>query len=206
MIRRLASLHWLRPGHRSPVSPVVSRRYDALPPSRRTSFPSLGGTSDALTDFAPWRASAPPGPGVRNPVSPAGNSPRSKQGSPKFLGNPDCPSAHVLSDAGGTACTRPLQCSSVALGHRKAKAPAKGLSTLNSMAFGLAVYASQCGLPQHHARLASGRWSGATGRAFHPQGSYERFQICFLTLHPPFPSLLGAIDVTEGMCRVWWRR
>ena len=31
------------------------------------------------------------------------------------------------------------------------------------MAFGLAVYASQCGLPRHHARLASGRWSGATG-------------------------------------------
>jgi len=29
-----------------------------------------------------------------------------------------------------------------------AKAPAKGLSTLNSMAFGLAVYASQCGLPR----------------------------------------------------------
>jgi hypothetical protein len=34
------------------------------------------------------------------------------------------------------------------------------------MAFGLAVYASQGGLPHHHARLASGRWSGATGRAF----------------------------------------
>ena len=62
--------------------------------------------------------------------------------------------------------------------------PTKGLSKLNSMAFGLAVYASQCGLPTPHARLASGRWSGATGRAFHPQGSYERFQICFLHLIP----------------------
>ena len=92
------------------------------------------------------------------------------------------------SDAGRTACTRPLQCSSVALGHRTAKAPAKGLSALNSMAFGLAVYASRCELPQHRARLASGRWSGATGRAFHPQGSAERFQVCFLTFHPPFPS------------------
>jgi hypothetical protein len=29
-------------------------------------------------------------------------------------------------------------------------------------------YASQCGLPTPHARLASGRSSGATGRAFHP--------------------------------------
>ena|GEM_PF-3797363 len=56
------------------------------------------------------------------------------------------------------------------------------------MAFGLAVYASPGSLPHHDARLASGRWSDATGRAFHPQGSYERFQICFLTSHPPFPS------------------
>jgi hypothetical protein len=91
-------------------------------------------------------------------------------------------------DSGRTACTRPVRCCSVALGISKAKAPTKGLSKLNSMAFGLAVYASQDGLPRHHARLASGRWSGATGRAFHPQGSYERFQICFLTSRPPFPS------------------
>jgi len=73
---------------------VLSRRYDALQPSRRTSFPSFGGTSDALARFAPWRTSAPPRPGVGNPVSPAGNSPRSEQGSPKFLGNHDCPFAH----------------------------------------------------------------------------------------------------------------
>src|SRR5262249_47518943 len=51
-------------------------------------------------------------------------------------------------DAGRTAGTRPLQCRGVALGHRTAKAPAKGLSTLNSMAFGLAVSASQRGLPR----------------------------------------------------------
>ncbi len=76
----------------------------------------------------------------------------------------------------------------MALGTSKAKAPTKGLSKLNSMAFGLAVYASQDGSPRHHARLASGRWSGVTARAFHPQGSYERFQSCILTSHPPFPS------------------
>ena len=58
---------------------------------------------------------------------------------------------------------------SVALGHRRAKAPTKGLSTLNSIAFGLAVYASQCGLLQHHARLASSCWSGSTERTHgHP--------------------------------------
>src|SRR5262249_44846472 len=47
---------------------------------------------------------------------------------------------------------------------------------LNSMAFGLAVHASRCGSPTPRAGLASGRWSGSTGRAFHPQGSDERFQ------------------------------
>ncbi len=79
----------------SPASSVLSKRYDALPPSRRTSFPSLGGTSVALVVFASQRTSEPLGPGVGNPVSPAGSSPRSEQGSPKFLGNHDCPFAHV---------------------------------------------------------------------------------------------------------------
>jgi len=79
----------------SPASTVLSKRYDALQPSRRTSFPSLGGTSDALAVFAPGRTSAPPRPGVGHPVSPAGNSPRSEQGSPKFLGNLNCPFANV---------------------------------------------------------------------------------------------------------------
>jgi len=58
----------------SPASSVLSRRYDALLPSRRTSFPSLGGTSVALVRFAPWRTSAPPEPGVGNPVTPSGNA------------------------------------------------------------------------------------------------------------------------------------
>ena len=90
-------------------------------------------------------------------------------------------------DAGGTADTRPLRRRDMALGHRTAKAPAKGsFRTLNSMAFGLAVYAS-CSkwVAPPHAKLASGRWSGATGRAFHPQGSDEGFPICFLHLFLP---------------------
>ena len=102
------------------------------------------------------------------------------------------------SDSGGTACVRPLRHSSVAPGMQKAKAPTKGLSELNSMAFGFAVYASQCGLPLHHARLASSCWSGSTARDFHPQGSYERFQSCNLHLIPLSQALLGAIDATDA--------
>jgi hypothetical protein len=94
-------------------------------------------------------------------------------------------------NAGRTARTRPLRYSSAAPGIRKAKAPTKGLSTLNSMAFGLAVYASQCGLPTPHARLASSRWSDSTGRAFHPQGPDERFQ--------------GVYDITSSSPKLAWR-
>jgi hypothetical protein len=101
-------------------------------------------------------------------------------GSPKFLENLNCPFARVLTDAGRTANTRPLRCSSVAPGPPDAEAPTIGLSTPNSTAFGLAVYASQSGLLRPHARLASGCWSGSTGWAFHPQDSDERFPICFL--------------------------
>ena len=94
-------------------------------------------------------------------------------------------------DAGRTAGTRPVRCSSVAPGIRTAEAPTKGLSTLNSMAFGLAVYASQWGSPTPHARLASppeADWSDTTGRAFDPQGSNERFQGAY-SISSPFPKL-----------------
>jgi hypothetical protein len=48
-------------------------------------------------------------------------------------------------------------------------------SGLNHTTFDLAVYASQDGLPHHHARLASGCWSGFARRDSYPQGFSERF-------------------------------
>jgi hypothetical protein len=129
------------------------------------------------------------GPGVVHPVSPSGQSSMETTGSPKFLGNLHCPFAHVLTDAGRTARTRPLRCGSAAPEPPGTKAPTKGLSTPNSMAFGLAVYASQGGLLRSHARLASGCWSGSAGWAFHTQDSNERFQDCFLTSLSSSPKL-----------------
>ena len=76
-------------------------------------------------------------------------------------------------------------------------APAKGttealaktrLSKLNHMAFGFATgtVRSMVGfvtfVTLRNARLASGRWSNATGRAFHPQGHNRRFQIHFMSI------------------------
>ena len=101
-----------------------------------------------LVLFAPRRTSAPPRPGVGDPVSPAGISLRKRQDLPSSWGTPIVRLHMFYTDAGRTADTRPLRCRGMALGHRTAKAPAKGLSTLNSMAFGLAVYASRRGLPR----------------------------------------------------------
>ena len=71
--------------------------------------------------FAPRRTSAPPRPGVGHPVSPAGNLPRRRQDLPSSWGI-SIVRLHMFStDAGRTACTRPLRCSSVALGMCKSK-------------------------------------------------------------------------------------
>ena len=49
---------------------------------------------------------------------------------------------------------------------KRTKTPTRNpISRLNSMAFGLAVYASQCRLPKHHARLASGCRLRSAGQA-----------------------------------------
>ncbi len=100
-------------------------------------------------------------------------------------------------DAGRTARTRPSSAATWPLVWEKQRLPRLGLSTLNSMAFGLAVYASWSELPQYHAKLASSCWSGSTGRGSHPQGSDERFQSCRLHLIPPSQALLGAIPSTS---------
>jgi hypothetical protein len=165
----------------------VGRRFASLRRVLRGEFPCFDGTTKALrlpaahpaalrclrlavpqrslVLFAPRRTSAPQGPGVGHPVAPAGMSPRRRQDIPSSWGTPIVRLPCSV-DAGRTAVTRPVRCSSVAPGMGKAEAPTKGLSTLNSMAFGLAVYASPRGLPRLDARLASSRWSDATGRAF----------------------------------------
>jgi hypothetical protein len=158
-------------------------------PSRRTSFPSFGGTSVALVLFAPRRTSTPPRPGVGHPVSPAGMV----RGNDRISQVPGEPQLSVCTCSKPTPAglLAPDQYSAAAwpLVIERQRLPRLGLSTLNSMASGLAVYASPGSLPHHDARLASSCWSGSTERAFHPQGSDERFQGCFLTFLSSFPKL-----------------
>ena len=63
----------------------------------------------------------------------------------------------ALRDQGLACPTRPPRLT-------KARARRDEISGLNRTAFDLAVYASQGQSPTHHARLASGRWPGSTGR------------------------------------------
>ena len=135
----------------SPASSVLSRRYDFLPPVPPHFVAFVWRYLQcSLVMFAPRRTSAPPRPGVGHPVSPAGFSLRKRQDLASSWGIPIVRLLMFHTDAGRTARTRPLfiKCSSMAPGNRKAEAPTKGLSTLNSMAFRLAVYASPCALPR----------------------------------------------------------
>jgi hypothetical protein len=59
------------------------------------------------------------------------------------------------------------------------------ISRLNHTARTFAVYASQGGLPHHHARLASGGWPTLPGGTGYPLGPNERFQL----ISSSFPKL-----------------
>ena len=160
------------PGPAGPV-PRLHQYYEGATtscrPSHRTSFPSFGGTSVALVIFAPRRTSAPPRPGVGHPVPPAGFRRGDDRISQSSWGTTIVRLHMFQSDAGRTACTRPYGAAAWPLVIERQRLPRLGLSTLNSMASGLAVYASQCGLLQHHARLASSCWSGSTRAGFPPE-------------------------------------
>ena len=129
------------PGPAGPV-PRLHQYYEGATtscrPSRRTSFPSLGGTSVALVEFALRRTSAPSKPGVVHPVLHPGIA-EEMTGSPKFLGNSNCPFAHVPFRPRQDDNVRPIERCHAAPGMKKAKAPTKGVSRLNRMAFGLAA-------------------------------------------------------------------
>ena len=192
MIRRLASLRWLQPGAVRQLHRYYQDAMTSCRPSRRTSFPSLGGTSVALVRFAPWRTSAPPRPGVGNPVSPAGNLPRRRQDLPSSWGTPivrlhmfnPTPAGLLAPDHYGAAAW-PLVCEKQRLPRKVFRRSiawlSDSLSTLRSAGY---PSTTQDSLPAAGQALPDGL---STRRV-----PTERFQSCFLTSHPPFPSLLAA--------------
>jgi hypothetical protein len=87
----------------------------------------------------------------------------------------------LLSDPGGTSALG--HCCALVLPSAlpTASAPTRTvISRLNHTARMLAVYASQDGLPHHHARLASGCLASVAGRGLPPAGSHRRFLRSFV--------------------------
>ena len=85
----------------SPTSSVLSRHYDALLPSCRASFPRLAVPRVALVSFAPRRTSAPPRPGVRNPVAPVRKFAEERTGFSQVPGEPPLSVCNVLATPAG---------------------------------------------------------------------------------------------------------
>jgi hypothetical protein len=156
---------------RSRASTVLSRRYDFLPPFPPHFVAFAWRYHVGASCFRSHRPRTPRqwtgGLWVRR--TPGPSDPVETTGSPKFLGNPDCFYA-LFFDPGGTAPPGRYRGSSMAPVRGTTRAPTWKLSRLNGKALKLAVYASQGGLPHHHARLTSRCWLGSPGRAWLPAG------------------------------------
>ena len=181
--------------------PLLRRYYqratDFLPPvPQRLIAPRLAPPQTPLFLFALRRTGAPPKPGVGDPVSPAGTSLRKRWDLPSSWGAPIVQFAHVPHRRlRRTADFRPLRCRDMAPWSSNGKGSCRRVfRRLNSMAFGLAIYASQCGLPRPYAKLASGRWSqrlpdGLSTRKVPLKGFRSASYIS-----SSLPKLLGAIE------------
>ena len=188
-----ASLHRVPGGAGSPASTVLSGAATPGRPSRRTSFPSFGGTSHCT-----WLETTGP---------------------PTFLGDLDCAFA-LLSDPGRSVRIRPgrrlrrfraslsvalsfgrgcltsssmppttsLQCDGTSPAQTTTKAPALRLSRLNHTASALAVYASQWWIapPPRKTRFWLPGQALPDGLGY-PKGPGERFQSHRLRLHDLIP-------------------
>ena len=101
MNRRLASLHWLQLGA---VRQLHQYYQDAMTPcchpaalrSLRLAVPRV-----ALVSFAPRRTSAPPRPGVRNPVAPVRKFAEERTGFSQVPGEPPLSVCNVLATPAG---------------------------------------------------------------------------------------------------------
>jgi len=164
-------------GRASPASTVPRAAPTSRRPSRRASLPSLGGTR-LVPVFVPNHAEHARGrPGaVCSGWPPSGLCRRETTGPPTFLGNPGVHMPCSKTPVGSSPLDRLQRPDAAFRTVWTTSAPTNSpLSRLNHTAWALAVYASQGGLPQPHARLASGCRSALPGRIGYLPGSSERF-------------------------------
>ena len=202
MIRRLASLPWLRSGtvrqfHRYYQGAMTSCR-----PSRRTSLPSFGGTSASTRSLRSPADECAAGAWSWSPGVSGREFAEETAGSRKFLGNPDCPFAHVQSTPAGLRS--PDHCGGAAWPPvpQKRGLPRKvfrrsiawlsdWLSTLRRAGY---PRPTQDSLPAAGQALPGGL---STRRV-----PLKGFRGSFPTSHPPFPSFLPQCGrPPSGSCR-----
>ena len=197
MIRRLASLPWLRPGAVRQLRRYYQGAMTSCRPSRRASLPSLGGTSVALVLFAPKRTSAPLRPGVGHPVAPSGVY-RGDDRISQVPGEPQLPVCHVQSTPAGlrapdrySAAAWPLVC-------EKQRLPRKVFRRSIAWRSGSLSTLRRLGYPVRRKTrfqpLVRRYWTG-----FPPAGSLRKVSECFLHLNPPLPSFLAQSDTPRSI-------
>ena len=177
------------PGEGSPTSSLLSGAPTSHRPSRRTSFPSFGGTvaSSSTWPRAAWTITARRSGGFVSPAplrQPAVHD--GDDGISQVPGESTDPCHRSLTPVERQRqASRRLTC---CLPHYPRRRPPRGYSFRGSMtaAYVLAVYASQRGSPHDHARLASGRRPALPGQD-RPAGL--RQEVSGSTFLPPPPGL-----------------
>ena len=159
---------------------IKALRLPAVPPAA-FSLPSRDRTTGPrLVSLPPSRRVAAAGLGLFARYPRPGVLPWRRQATPKFLGNPDSrlrmstatPVGRDIPDRLRNARVAPAMCST------KAPAMSQFRSSIAWLSGLLSTYHGWVALSR--ARLASRCWSGSPGRAFHPQGSVERFLTHFM--------------------------
>lgn len=189
MTRHPLSLHGV-PRDGSPASSVLLRCYDALSPSCRASFPSLGSTVDAPASLLPQDADASAvGLDLWSPGARPGFVHGGLRVLPGFWANPGVcmPWADTPGEPRHQAYKAPRLLPSA---RPKTSAPRLSLSRLVTTAYTLAVYASQRRVTPTP-RKTRFRWGASPCRVgFGPTGSATKgFRFCLLHMPSSLPSL-----------------
>ena len=134
------------------------------------------------------------GPGVGPPYSSRTFLPWKRQGLPSSWGTPISICTCSSTPVGRRPLTRTRRVTRPPLKRQRRLQRINPLTRLNSMAFGLAVYASQCRLPEHHARLASDCRLRFVGWDW-PTGFLRKVSVHDVMKHPPFPSFSAQLSL-----------
>ena len=196
MIRRLASLRWLQLGAVRPLHKYYQDAMTSCRPSHRTSLPSLGGTSGALVgSFLGGKCNRRGLELINRCLHPG-----CCRGNDRISQVPGEPQLSVCACSeptpAGLQTPDPYSAATWPLQAEKQRLLAKGISKLNSMAFGLAVYASPSKLPNptQNSLPAAGQAlpDGLSTRKVPMKGFKVVSYISF-----PLPKLLVAIRPTS---------